>query len=87
MTYLEANNVAYGTQITETKYYDFDLISGGGASTNTGFTEEYGCDNYSTILNGMQEYNTGWIRVSNVVSKDTYIGERFGILVSLDILS
>lgn len=87
MTYLEATNVAYGTQITGTKYYDFDLISGGGASTNTGFTEEYDCDNYSTTLNGMQEYNTGWIRVSNVVSKDTYIGERFGILVSLDILS
>ena len=87
MTYLEATNVAYGTQITRTKSYDFDLISGGGASSNTGFTEEYDCDNYSTTLNGMQEYNTGWIRVSNVVSKDTYIGERFGILVSLDILS
>lgn len=86
MGYLEATNVAYGTQITETKSYDFDLISGGGASTNTGFTEEYDCDNYSTILNGMQRYNTGWIRVSNVVSKDTYMGERFGILVSLDIL-
>lgn len=86
MTILTATQAASGTQITGTKYYDFDLISGGGSTTNTGFTLEYDCDNHRTTNNGSQSYNTGWIRVSNVVSKDMYTGERFGILVSLDIL-